>query len=163
MSNQCQWCGRIYDPWKIENKHNELLMFCSERCRYEARSSGWKSNNEQTNERFYKALTELPPQSQKEREAEVFREKIRVIVFPIAAILTIILTRFVLFNLIFSDPVRFNAESYGATRNLFPVTGKDWEITLITCIVIPPVWFAFALFSALITYSIELVARLFRS
>ena len=76
-------------------------------------------------------------------------EKIRIIVFPIAAILTIILTRFVL-NLIFSD-----VEKYGATRNLFPVTGKDWEVTLIICIVMPPVWFAFGLFSAVITYFIE--------
>jgi len=47
MSNcQCKWCRRSYNPYGDGMMHQEKLDFCSERCRYEARSSGWKSTAE---------------------------------------------------------------------------------------------------------------------
>ncbi len=47
MSNcQCQWCGRSYNPYGDGMMHREKLDFCSERCRHEAKSSGWKSTAE---------------------------------------------------------------------------------------------------------------------
>jgi len=47
MSNsKCHWCGRSYNPYGDGMMHQEKLDFCSERCRYEARSSSSKSTEE---------------------------------------------------------------------------------------------------------------------
>lgn len=69
MSNfQCQWCQRSYNPYGDGVRHQERLDFCSERCRHEARSSGWKSLTEKSMDKFSAAYQNNPPRIETDKE-----------------------------------------------------------------------------------------------
>jgi len=68
MSNcQCKWCERSYN-YGDGVMHREKLDFCSERCRNEARSSGWKSQEEKFTERVNKVFENNPPRIETDKE-----------------------------------------------------------------------------------------------
>lgn len=69
MSNsQCQWCQRSYNPYGDGVRHQEKLDFCSERCRDEAISSGWKSPTQKRIDKSNEAYTREPPRIKTDKE-----------------------------------------------------------------------------------------------
>lgn len=79
MSNcQCQWCGRSYNPYGDPvMMHREKLDFCSERCRHEARSSGWKSPTEKRIDKSNEAYAREPPCIKNDKEIRNRRRRTR--------------------------------------------------------------------------------------
>jgi hypothetical protein len=141
---KCQWCGNNYDFWKAT--HNEQIMFCSEKCRYEARSSGWKSNNEKTTERFYESLASLPPTSKEEKAWDDARNMVTLPTLLISALMTIAFMRT-------GFPALFPGLAYlilskNSVRTIFPNTEGEWVATICMCLIpIPVGWAAWIFFS----------------
>lgn len=76
MSNcQCQWCQRSYNPYGDGVRHQEKLDFCSERCRHEARSSGWKSPTEKRIDKLNEAYAREPPRIEIKTEKQIRRRR----------------------------------------------------------------------------------------
>jgi hypothetical protein len=144
MSNfQCEWCNRSYDPWgKPVMMHSEKLTFCSERCRSQARSSGYKTDNEKLHER----IANLPPRSREQQEWADAENKVAGLSVVLALVSTIVFMR-TIFPSLLPALAQFVFMGGGGTRTLFPSTVPDWIVTVVFyAIPISPIGWAAWLF-----------------
>jgi hypothetical protein len=134
---KCAWCRRSYDPWADGMRHEEKRRFCCERCRYEARSSGWQSDSEKIQE----YLASLPPKSREQQEWADAEKKVEGLSVLLALAATIMFMRTIFPSLV-PSLAKFVLAADG-TRTLFPPTIPEWIATVIFyAIPIPIGWAA---------------------